>query len=454
MVAAVQKSHKTVSFDPFAAAAAERVAGISGPGLLLIRDSRSGGGDLSNKVLQAMTTSLLGKGLDKMNKTMVLGMMPLMDALIANAPDPIDLHGWCREIITIASTEAIWGSKNPFKSEKIARDFWYVLQSSSNSPLLIRSYRYFETHLSILLANVLPSITARKAYFARESVVQAMLEYANSGGFEEQDCSDLALSQWQTQKSLGATDINIARIETAFNLGVLSNTVPSAFWSIFDICSRPELLNAVREELEQNAIVVDPETNVHCIDLGRMRSVCPIFVSSFQETLRVHSTSAPTRMVYEDVMLDNTYLLKAGSVVQISGPGVNSETAVWGQDAKEYDITHFLSERRDGAKGSFKPKPRPTSFMSFGASPNLCPGRHFAAAEVLSLVAMLLLRADVKPSKGQWWTPRLNAWAVAATVSPPAEAYPVSVHAREKYKGVKWSFVVEGEKDRFDLVVG
>ena len=124
MVAAVQKSHKTISFDPFAAAAAERVAGISGPGLLLIKDSRSGGGDLSNKVLQAMTTSLLGKGLDKMNKTMLLGMTPFIDALIANANASIDLHGWCREIITIASTEAIWGSKNPFKSEKIAQDFW------------------------------------------------------------------------------------------------------------------------------------------------------------------------------------------------------------------------------------------------------------------------------------------------------------------------------------------
>jgi hypothetical protein len=74
--------------------------------------------------------------------------------------------------------------------------------------------------------------------------------------------------------------------------------------------------------------------------------------------------------------------------------------------------------------------------MSFGASPNLCPGRNFAAAEVLSLVATPLLRADVEPTKGSWWSPRLNAWAVAATVSLPAEAYPVKITARAKYKGV------------------
>jgi hypothetical protein len=124
MVAAVQKNHKTVSFDPFAAAAAQRVAGISGPGLLLIRDSRSGGGDLSNRVLQAMTTALLGKGLDKMNRIMLLGMMPSMDQIIADEPVSVDFHMWCRDIITVASTDAIWGCKNPFRTKKIAEDFW------------------------------------------------------------------------------------------------------------------------------------------------------------------------------------------------------------------------------------------------------------------------------------------------------------------------------------------
>jgi hypothetical protein len=324
----------------------------------------------------------------------------------------------------------------------------------SEKPSANTRRRYFEQHLSILLVNILPAITARKTYLARENVVQAMLRFAESGGFQEKDCSDLALSQWETQRSLGATDVNIARIETAFNLGVLSNTVPATFWCIFDICSRPDLLEAVRAELKQNAVLIDPETNVHCVDLGRIRSACPLLVSSFQETLRVHSTSAPTRMVYEDVMLDDTYLLKAGSVVQISGPGVNNEAAVWGDDAKEFDLFHFSNESQRGGKSTPRTKPRPTSFMSFGASPNLCPGRHFAAAEVLSLVAMLLLRADVEPTKGSWWSPRLNAWAVAATVSPPAEAYPVKITARAEYKGVQWSFIVEGEKDRFDLITG
>lgn len=124
LVTAVQKNHKCISFDPFLTAAANRMAGISGSGLKLIQESRSGGRDLNNKVLHAMTPSLLGKGLNHMNRTMLSNIEPLIEKLVLSTNDPIDLHKWCRHVITTASTEAIWGSKNPFRSKKIVEDFW------------------------------------------------------------------------------------------------------------------------------------------------------------------------------------------------------------------------------------------------------------------------------------------------------------------------------------------
>lgn len=124
MVAAVQKNHKIIAFDPFLTAAANRMAGISGPGLKLLQETHSGGDDLNNKVLHAMTPSLLGKGLDQMNRTMLLKMQPLVDELVYNAKGPIDIHQKCRHVITVASTEAIWGSKNPFRSKEVVKDFW------------------------------------------------------------------------------------------------------------------------------------------------------------------------------------------------------------------------------------------------------------------------------------------------------------------------------------------
>lgn len=315
--------------------------------------------------------------------------------------------------------------------------------------------RYFESHLSILLADLLPSLTARKALRARENVVQAMLDFTYADGYAEPDCSSLALARRETQKAHGATDVNIARLETAINIGILSNTVPAAFWTIFEIYSRPELLQAIRIEIEQNALLIDPNTNVHSIDLGRIKSGCPLLVSTFQEMLRVHSNGAPTRMVYEDIMLNDTYLLKAGSIVQISGPAINNEVSSWGCQAKRFDPSRFLNaEHRTNTRNVPNPKPRVNSFMSFGTSPNLCPGRHFASAEVLSLVAMLVMRAEITPRKGRWWTPELNAWAIAATVTPPKQAYPIKLYTRKGFKGLNWSFKMEGTKEKFDLVTG
>ncbi|KAH0195718.1 cytochrome P450, partial [Aureobasidium melanogenum] len=438
LVAAVQKNHKCISFDPFLTAAANRMAGIRGPGLKLLQECRSGGHDLNNKVLHAMTHSLLGKGLDYMNSTMLSKMEPLIDGLVNTTNISLDLHGWCRHVITTASTEAIWGSQNPFRSEKTVQNFWY-----------------FESHLSVLLAKVLPALTARKTYLARENVVQAMLEFSRKGGYEDEHCSDLAISRWKTQKENGATDLDIARLETALNVGVLSNTVPSTFWTIFEICSRPELLQAIRSEIEQNALRVDPSTNLHTIDLGCLRARCPLLVSAFQEVLRTHSNGAPTRMIYEDVVLDNFYLLKAGSVLQMPAPAINNELSTWGPEGKKFNPSHFDkgvsgTDHRDRASG----KPRATSYMSFGASPNLCPGRHFAAAEVLSLVAMLVMRVDIKPTKGQWWTPRLNAWAIAASMTPPIEEFPVTIHPRAGTEDVKWSYSVQEGDSRFSLITG
>lgn len=76
-----------------------------------------------------------------------------------------------------------------------------------------------------------------------------------------------------------------ARLEAASSIGVLSNTVPSTFWTLFDIYSRPELLNEIRTELQTNALTIDPDTKKYVVDLALIRDSCPRLVSAFQETL-------------------------------------------------------------------------------------------------------------------------------------------------------------------------
>ena len=124
LVSAVQRNHKLISFDPFLTASAKRMAGITGKGLTLLSDKPGGGGGINEEVVHAMHPALLGPALDVMNQKMISGLCSSVDALSSNGENPLDLHAWCRHAITVASTRAVWGRKNPFESESLRSAFW------------------------------------------------------------------------------------------------------------------------------------------------------------------------------------------------------------------------------------------------------------------------------------------------------------------------------------------
>lgn len=258
----------------------------------------------------------------------------------------------------------------------------------------------------------------------------------------------MTYGRWKTQHDAGATTEDIARLETAAGIGILSNTVPSTFWTLFEIYSRPELLTALREEVEKKALRIDESNATHTIDLADIKDQCPLLLSTFQEVLRLRSNGAPTRLVYRDIMLNDQYLLKAGGVLQMPSERINRESSTWGASSSEFDPSRFI------ANSEVKQSSRATGFMSFGASPNICPGRHFASGEIVATVAMLLLRYDISPRNGRWIRPKLNPKAIAASVTPPIEEFPVTIRAREAFRGLEWVFTVTEGKGKYPLVTG
>lgn len=124
MVSAVQRNHKIISFDPFLTAAANRMAGIKGAGLTLLRECENGGRGINNEVLHSMHPALLGSGLDKMNTIMIKYIQTSIDELAQSHNTPFDLHTWCRHAITIASTESVYGPLNPYRSKVVEDALW------------------------------------------------------------------------------------------------------------------------------------------------------------------------------------------------------------------------------------------------------------------------------------------------------------------------------------------
>jgi cytochrome P450 len=372
-----------------------------------------------------MHPALLGPGLDIANRNMVNNLSKSVDELASTNGKIFDLYAWAKHAITIASTDAVWGEKNPIRDPANEAAFWD-----------------FDSHLRLLLFNVFPTIIARKAYYGREKVVAAFVKYYNEGG--QNVASELAQARWKVQHENGAATEDIARMETATVLGVVSNTTPSSFWMLYDIYSRPTLLTQLRDEVREHALK-KTESGEMIIDLAAMRDHCPNLLATFQEVLRIRSNSMPTRFVTDDVVLSEKYLLKKGRVLFMPGMNMNNEPSIWGGDSSAFDPTRFKKETL---------KQRPTSFMSFGASPSLCPGRHFASGEILGMAAMMILRYDIVPEGGKWVTPKFWKGAVAASMPFPAKPFNVSVTARDEFVGTTWAYKSSDGKGKFPLITG
>ncbi|KAF2137342.1 uncharacterized protein K452DRAFT_236043 [Aplosporella prunicola CBS 121167] len=436
VVGAVQRNARALVFEPVLLAAAGRMAGIKGRGIEVLKAEREDGGvSVSEEVLRNMHKALLGGGLRELNVGTMGALVAAVDGVVGagsggEGEGEIDLHAWCREVITAATTDAVYGPMNPYKRREVADAFWD-----------------FENGLNVLLLNLYPRLTARKAFLGRETLVAAFQAYYDQDG--HQAASALTRGRWEAQHAAGASVEDMARLEAAAGTGILSNTVPTAFWLAFDIFSRAELLAALRAELLEHAVRVDEDGGC-VLDLAALRASCPLLTSTFQETLRFHSRGTPTRVVTGEEVVLGQFRLRKGNIVQMPAAAVHRHASMWGASSNSFDAARFM--RKDAGV-------RPTGFLGFGAAPNLCPGRHFAAGEVLVLVALVVLRCDVVPvakdGKGEWIAPRVNKAAVAASMGPPLEGEcVVSVRGREGDQGVRWRVEVGEGEGRFGLVTG
>ncbi|KAI9928474.1 hypothetical protein AWENTII_008206 [Aspergillus wentii] len=422
LVAAVQRNSKIISMDPFMTFAAKAMAGVTGPGLKLLQEKDSGGGGLNQDVVHAMSPSLLGAGLDPMNRTMIRNLIGFIDDLKNRGSTQFDLHGWCQHAITIASMDSVYGPLNPYRLEEIEEALWD-----------------YESNLGGLILNIIPQITTRKAWKAREKIVAAFVNYYNADG--QKDASEMTHGRWKTQHDAGAKTEDIARLEAATGIAITSNTTPATFRMLFEVYSRPELLESLREEILTKAVRI--EGNVYTIDLAAIRDNCALLLSTYQEILRLRSNATPTRQVKSDILLANTYHLKAGSVLQMPTQSVNCEHGNGPQP--DFNPRRYLAKDEQ--------KLRSTGNLFFGTSPNMCPGRHFATGEILAMAAMMFLRYDISSVTG-WKEPKLNTRALAASILPLDEEFPVTVTVRTEFEGVEWRFDVTEGKGKYALVTG
>lgn len=286
----------------------------------------------------------------------------------------------------------------------------------------------------------LPHYTAKKYMEARELLVRAFERYYEERGHDDLLSSAYVRERYRIYSESGIPLKDIARIEVATSIAVVSNAMPATFWLVFHIFSNPLVLEDCRRELSD---CIHEKGNTSIIDIAHVRTRCPILFSTFQETFRLHGTSVSTRLVTEDCHLDG-YLLKKGSMVLIPAIVQHHQQSVWGNDVEQFSHKRFRL-------GSRSPGHNPIAFRGFGGGATLCPGRHFAATEILAFSALVILRFDAQPRNGKWVAPTVEKTNLGTSVHQPDHDIEVELRPRDKrvwdvmFTGVGTSMEISAE---------
>ena len=398
-----------------------------------------------------------GDELERMTKVTIEMLGSFYDELASGGDQIIDLFAWARRVFTVSSAESVYGSENPFRHHPDMEEWFWV----------------FEAWMTPMMIGVFPTLTARAGVQARENFTNVMEAYLRKTGGHAG--GDLLKVRYDLNERYGIPLRDTATYEIGNCIGIMINATPTFFWLLFDIYSRPELLQATREELESSGTLsLATDTNSSdkpvTLNIPSLRTSCPLLFSTFQETLRVRTRNATSRAVVQDTHITNSsgnrYLLKKDSIVQMPAMPMHYNTSLWGADAAEYNPHRFIKSAVGGTEPPTLRKFKTGAFRAFGGGATLCPGRHFATNELLAATAMFLARFEMEPwtstttsmggdAGGKWVEPKMAGNRLASSIPVPDGELRVKIKLR-KTEGLKLDFEMreKGEgRTRLELAI-
>ncbi|KAI1814269.1 cytochrome P450 [Poronia punctata] len=421
LAAAVQRASKTLSFTPIIPEVTERVLGLDKATMEITRKNLDPGpgaepGFLAD--IQEMVYAWFGPG-DFLNDISLDAVRELRNEAVSFATaletrvasqQTIDLVAWVRHVVTVSTAKYFYGPQNPIALDsELEECFWN-----------------FDHGLGKLLMNILPSITARKAYVGRERLVKALESYLEKGDYKTgsgivQKRIEIALRHDWTLRAA-------ARSELSFLFAGIVNATTSTFWILLQIFADPQLLSVVRNEIK-GTLRADG-TGRPGFNIADLKVKCPMLVATYRECLRLGSDNYSTRMVKENTLLADRYFLKKGAIVQIAGGVIHADPSIWGDDVERFDPRRFTE--KPGSPTAKQGQIHPAAFRAFGGGKTLCPGRHFATNEILGFVALVVMMFDIEaPGRGRIRVPKKNDGVLPVHILEPVSTVKVVISARQ-----------------------
>jgi cytochrome P450 len=300
--------------------------------------------------------------------------------------------------------------------------------------------RKFEPGIITLLLDLYPNLLAKESVQARKDIVEAFNDYFVNRSHKQG--SAFVQAHYQHKVDQGATGKDIARFEIGGIVAILSNTIPAAFWVLYHSISDNNVLDECRKEILA-CCKIDGDTCT--INITEVKASCSILISILKEALRFHGIGTSVRVVTQDHLLDGKYLLKKGGIVMIPGVVQHTSIPAFGGNVGEFEHKRFV-------RSSERKRPTAIAFRGFGGGSTLCPSRHFASTEVLTFVALMIVRFDFEPTKGAWICPKTDKAGMHGTVAPPNDDVEVRITPTTgELAGKKWNVVFSGSDEGVEL---
>ncbi|TVY80714.1 7-alpha-hydroxycholest-4-en-3-one 12-alpha-hydroxylase [Lachnellula suecica] len=437
LVQAAYRNTKSFDFNNFVVDCAEKLFEISEHGMKIVRGETAAGYDPNGPFLNG----LKGDSFLNDDHKLMSGVLSRVAGSINNMGEggKIELYKWMRDIITIASAEAIYGPENPF----------------SEDPTLVDALWHFEGNVTLLMLQFLPTFICPKAYRGRIAIRDAFARYF--ANHNDRSASNLVQAHLTACKKWGFCDSDIANLEISTLFLATTNTVATSFWQLSYILSDPSLLAEIRQEV---AKIVQrrksPETGEDeaVMDITLFQTHCPLLLSTFHETLRLVGAATSVRNVVSPTTLSTpskpSYSLQSPAIIQLPSGITHLSPSIWGADAHTFNPRRFLPSTKAALDKDTKRK-QSQGYFPFGGGKHLCPGRHFAITEVMSFVATLVLGFDIEGST----VPERAFQKLGTGVRKPVGDVEVGIGRRKGWENVKWVFNTDGKGEvDFSAMVG
>ena len=199
-----------------------------------------------------------------------------------------------------------------------------------------------------------------------------------------------------------------------------ANSVPSAFWLVYETFRDPSLLARVRKDVGDCLITRSSASPI--FDTPRLCSK-PLLQSMYMEVLRYYVSTSIIRSPEHASIKLGPWIIPRKALIMVPSFVVHRNQTLWstGTDAS-ISVETFWPDRflrypgssyspivdktetpslqpKDADEPLFLSKNLTGYFMPYGGGHSECPGRHFAKQEILTTLAIMVTLFDIEVSE-------------------------------------------------------